>query len=226
MLKVSCHADVLRLELMISMKTAELVQLFGINLIDVSQLNTIKHFLSLYISPNQGIIRKIQTCLPSASQKVDIQCSVILSINYVHECICGGKIKIISPKFISVRRFDPTWIIIRPKLEKNWNIPQGPCYTNQPRTNHVTRAPTNQKPSSLAPHRPATFPPFSSIFLVTRRDGRTSKEGIWTIIVVVKMHTSSRNCSLFLSLTWARITEWLYNITFHHEYILSIYFFF
>ena len=38
--------------------------------------------------------------------------------------ICGGKIKIISPKFISVQHLDPTWIIIRPKTEKNWNTPQ------------------------------------------------------------------------------------------------------
>ena len=31
--------------------------------------------------------------------------------------ICGGKIKIISPKFISSQRFDPKWIIIEPKTE-------------------------------------------------------------------------------------------------------------
>ena len=31
--------------------------------------------------------------------------------------ICGGKIKIISLKFISVKSFNPTWTIIRPKTE-------------------------------------------------------------------------------------------------------------
>ena len=41
-------------------------------------------------------------------------------------CVLGGKIKIISPKLKSVRRFDLTWIIIRPKPEKNGNTPKGP----------------------------------------------------------------------------------------------------
>ena len=61
--------------------------------------------------------------------------------------------------------------------------------------------------------RLATFPPPSYFFLITRRDGRTTKETFWIFIVSFSfiIHIASRNCRLFLSPAWTRITAWLSN---------------
>ena len=50
------------------------------------------------------------------------------------------------------------------------------------REEHEARAPNQSEAQQVMP-RPTTFPPHSSFFLITRRDGRISKEAVWTFIV-------------------------------------------